>query len=104
MLRSPAFLYYFDLPKKLVELAGQIEFSMREKRFFLDYGIISEILNHLYNTLLMESFLPFGKQRLFELINEVEDCLENNDLENVKLNLEDLKTELDGFAKPPDID
>jgi len=102
MLRALAFHAYFDLPLHAMGLAAQVELSIREKRHRVHMGVTSPLLYNLYNAIQIETVLPEGKQRILDLVKDIEDNLNAQALDLVRKNIEQLKAVLDATEGAPE--
>ena len=104
MLRVSAFHLYFDLPTQMIELAAKIELSLRNKDAGDFYVEISCTMYNLYNALMFERIVPEGTAGLLEHLEDIQECLDAKDLDNVQNNLDRLKRALSGSESAPDFD
>jgi len=104
MVRSLAFHIYFDLPVQAMRLAAEVELSLREGQHRVHCGVLSPILYDLYNALQIERLMPEGKQRILDLIGDIEDNLKVDAIDYVKENVAELRRILGGTESAPNFE
>ena len=104
LLRSAAFHLYWKLPEVLRDTLAQIELALRESDPELHWGVVSDALYHLYNWLQVEALLPWGKQAVWEELEELRELIKADDKDGAMGTLKRLMDQIGGSASEPRIE
>jgi len=104
ILHSGAHHLYWKLPEALRDTLAQIELSLRHEDCDLHWGVISDSLYHLYNWLQVQALLPWGKQAVWEELEEVQELIKADDKDGAMGTLKRLMDQIDGSAREPSFD
>ena len=104
MIHSAAFHAYMELPNALRNCLAWLELCLREDKHDQHSGINFDVVYHLYNWLQAETLIPWGRQDVFDSLNDIKDCLRNDDKEGAIGNLEALLERFESSVSPPEVE
>jgi hypothetical protein len=91
-----------DGPPAMVMFLADAELFLRNpERHQMHFGVISELLYHLYNWLQFRELLPDGRRNVLDLLGEIKQFVDEQDLEAVKKTAEELEDALGGSRDYP---
>ena len=91
-----------DAPPAMLAFLGDAELFLRDpERHQMSFGVVSEVLYHLYNWLQFRELLPDGRRNVLELLKEMKQFVDEQDLEAVKKTTEQLEEALGGSRDYP---
>jgi hypothetical protein len=95
---------YWTLPTDLCDLLAYIELCMQDEKHHSHSGLIHSVLYNLYNLLQAEALVPYGRQGVFDWLNEVKECLESDDREGALATLKALIEKFESHESPPGVE
>jgi hypothetical protein len=104
LIHSIVHHFYWSLPTDLCDLLAYIELCIQDGQHHAHSGLIHNVLYNLYNLLQAEALVPYGRQGVFDWLNEVKECLESDDREGALATLKALIEKFESHDSPPDIE
>ena len=101
LLQAGAYHLFWKLPDVLRDTLAQIELALREDDPDLNWGVVSDALFHLYNWLQVKALLPWGKQAVWEELEELRVLIKADDKEGAMGTLQRLMDQIEGGASAP---
>ena len=94
----------FFIGQQIGDTIAQIELSLRKKDPDLHWGVISDALHHLYCWVQIDAVLPWGKKALWDELEEVRDCLKQDDRDGAMATLTRVINQINADGKEPQFD
>ena len=95
---------FVDGPDALLRMLAALELSLRTRQMKVDYGVVWELLYHVYNWQQFEALLPGGSGELGQFVDEALQFIQDGDVEAARKHLEEIKDRLDGHRDVPSFD
>jgi hypothetical protein len=90
---------YWTLPIDFCDLLAYMELCMQDGEHHSHTGLIHSVLYNLYNLYQAEALIPDGRQEVFGWLNQLKECLDDNDPEGACL-----MAKFGAHESPPDFD
>ena len=88
-------------PAVLAFLADSELFVRDPEQHKMSFGVVSEVLYHLYNWLQFRELLPDGRKNVLELLAEMKQFVADQDLDAITKTAEQLEGALEGHRDYP---
>jgi hypothetical protein len=88
-------------PAVVAFLADSELFLRDPERHQMSFGVVSEVLYHLYNWLQFRELLPDGRRNVLELLAEMKQFVAEQDLDAIRKTAEELEDALQGHRDFP---
>jgi hypothetical protein len=92
---------FVDGPDALLRMLAALELSLRTREWKVDYGVVWEVLYHVYNWQQFEALLPGGSSELREFVDEALQFIQDGEVEAARSHLEEIRDRLDGHRDMP---
>jgi hypothetical protein len=91
-----------DGPPAVVAFLADSELFLRDPEGHqMHFGVVSELLYHVYNWLQFRELLPDGRRNVIELLDEMKRFVADQDLDAIKKTAEELESALGGSRDYP---
>lgn len=101
MAHRAAHHLYNDGPPAVVAFLADAELFLRDPKHQMHYGVVSELLYHVYNWMQFRELLPNGKQHVLELLAELKQFVADDDREAIVATAKELEEALEGDRDYP---